>query len=160
MKADEKLSAAMAECQLHARVLADALDELGEAQFTAETVLDLTKETRRLLDQMAYRYAKLQDTLGEKCLPGLLWVIEEPIPPTATFAEKLQRLERLEIISDAKVWRELREIRIQLAHEYLDQPQLMAETLKRFVGATRRLLAEWGQVERFYLMRIPLLFQG
>lgn len=133
-----------------ANVLADALKDLGDTHFYADTVPNLPRETRRLLDQLAYRYTKLQDTLGERCLPGLLLMTEEPIPPSATFAEKLQRLERLGAISSIAEWRELREIRNQIAHEYLDQPPLMAASLNRFVDATNRLLAEWKQVERFY----------
>lgn len=150
VKPDYKLQAAIAECRLHAEVLADALNELGEVRFSAESVRNLSRETRRLLDQMAYRFAKLQDSLGEKCLPGLLLMAEEPLSPNATFAEKLQRLERLGAIGSVAEWRELREIRNQIAHEYLDQPPLMAASINRFVDASRRLLAQWKLAEQFF----------
>ncbi len=90
----EKLEAALAEFQLHAEVLEEALTELGAIHFTAETVTSLKPGQRRLLDQLAYRFTKLQDSLGEKVLPGLVELTEEPLPENATFAEKLQRLER------------------------------------------------------------------
>jgi hypothetical protein len=150
MKPDDKLQAAIAECQLHADVLADALKELGDVRFNAESVQNLSREARRLLDQMAYRFAKLQDSLGEKCLPGLLLMAEEPLPPSATFAEKLQRLERLGAIGSVGEWRELREIRNQIAHEYIDQPLLMAASINRFIDASRCLLAQWERAKGFF----------
>ena len=52
-------------------------------------------DQRRLLDQSACRFMKLQDSLGERVLPGILTLAQEPLPPEATFAEKPQRLERL-----------------------------------------------------------------
>ena len=56
-------------------------------------------DQRRLRDQSACRFMKLQDSLGERVLPGILTQAQaqaqEPLPPEATFAEKLQRLERL-----------------------------------------------------------------
>ncbi len=150
MSVKGKLEASIAECRLHAAVIVEALVELGSREFTAESVQNPSKDQRRLLDQLAYRFGKLQDSMGEKCLPGLLAVAEEPLPPNATFAEKLQRLERLGVISSTAEWRELREIRNQIAHEYIDQPALMAATLNRFVKAAGLLVAQWRQAEQFW----------
>ena len=150
MKPDLKLRAAMMECELHAEVLADAIQELENIRFTEESVVAIPRQMRRLLDQVAYRFAKLQDTLGERCLPGLLFLAEEPLAANATFAEKLQRLERLGAISEAESWRYLREVRNQIAHEYIDQPQLKAASLNLFLASTQKLLAEWKRVQTYY----------
>jgi hypothetical protein len=40
--------------------------------FDAAMAAQVDDETRRWLDQAAYRFMKLQDSLGEKVLPGLL----------------------------------------------------------------------------------------
>ena len=72
---------------------------------------------------------KLQDSLGEKVLPGLLLATLDPLPPAATFAEKLQRLERLGAVSSAERWRYLREVRNALALEYPDHPAFRAVAL-------------------------------
>ena len=85
----EKLRTALTECQLHADILAQDLGEHGAANYQAEDILaGLSPPTVRLLDQLAYRFAKLQDTMGERVLPLLLEGAEEPLPPSATFAEK------------------------------------------------------------------------
>nr|VFJ60679.1 MAG: hypothetical protein BECKDK2373B_GA0170837_109414 [Candidatus Kentron sp. DK] len=113
----EKLAAGIGECRLHADVLREARAELGKARFTADSIHSMTTGQRRLLDQMAYRFSKLQDSMGMKVLPGLIELTEEPFPEEATFAEKLQRLERLGAITSVDEWRMLRELRNQLSQE-------------------------------------------
>ena len=78
--------------------------------FSAGMVAVVDSERRRWLDQTAYRFMKLQDSLGEKVLPGLLAATLDPLPPEATFAERLQRLERLGALSSVERWRLLREV--------------------------------------------------
>ena len=75
-----KLDAALAECALHAQVLVDAVAALP-SEFSAATVTAVDGDSRRWLDQAAYRFMKLQDSLGEKALPGLLAATLDPLPP-------------------------------------------------------------------------------
>lgn len=147
MSSIEKLRAAIAECKIHVALLAEALAAIESARpFTAETVTHLSAAQRRLLDQLAYRFIKLQDTLGERVLPGLLVLTEEPIAESATFAEKLQRLERLGAVTSTENWRLLRELRNQIAHEYPDAPDLQAAAINRALGGVEELLAFWAHV--------------
>lgn len=95
---------------------------------------------------MAYRFTKLQATLGEQVLPMLLDVAEEPFAQDAPFAQKLQRLERIGIISSAEQWRELRIARNIIAHEYPDAPELKAAALNQFVRSTAKLVLFWKHV--------------
>ena len=151
-----RLSAALEQCALHASVLDEARREAtGLFPMTAERIGSIGKPERRILDQMAYRFGKLQDTLGEIVLPGFLTAVEEPIAPTATFAEKLQRLERLGAVPSAEEWRMLREVRNALAHEYPDEPELQAEPLNRFEQAVVALLAVWEASTRFAAAHAP-----
>lgn len=110
---------------------------------------------RRALDQAAYRFMKLQDSLGEKVLPGLLNLTLDPLPEQATFAEKLQRLERLGAVPSAHSWRLLREVRNSLAHEYPDNPAIQAAVLTRTLRAFVELLAVWDAVRQFAAQRLP-----
>lgn len=143
-----KLDAALAECALHAQVLTQALADLPPA-FTPEDAVAVGREQRKDLDQAAYRFMKLQDSLGEKVLPGLLVATLEPLPPDATFAEKLQRLERLGAVPSVDGWRALREVRNSLAHDYPENPALQAAALTRLVAGVRELLALWRAVVAF-----------
>lgn len=147
--AEEKLAAALEECALHARILEEDLAEHGEVSYDAETVTRMDRASLRLLDQMAYRFSKLQDAMGQKVLPLLLERAEEPLPPDATFATKLQRLERLGFIPSAEQWRQLREARNALAHEYPDAPEISAARINQFVADVGDLLAFWRHVRNY-----------
>jgi hypothetical protein len=143
-----KFDAAVAECRVHAAVLSEARRALPSA-FAAPDVATIGSEQRRLLDQSAYRFMKLQDSLGERVLPGILTQVQEPLPPEATFAEKLQRLERLGVLASAGTWRLLREVRNSLAHEYPENPALQAAALTRLVAGVDDLLLLWSGVDHY-----------
>jgi predicted Ser/Thr protein kinase len=149
MKNREALQAILKECRTHAEVLQEAKEELGDARFDENTVTRISIQQRRLLDQLAYRFSKLQDSMGMKLLPMLLDLAEEPLSEDATFAEKLQRLERLGALESVEGWRQLREIRNQIAHEYEDAPALKAAVLNRFIEEIDALLAIWKKAEVF-----------
>jgi hypothetical protein len=148
MNKDTKLGAALAECGLHAEVLTEALARLPP-RFEARQVGSIDSELRRSLDQAAYRFMKLQDSLGEKVLPGLLHASLDPLPPDAPFAQRLQRLERLGALPSVEGWRVLREVRNMLAHDYPDQPALQAAAWTRLVAAISELLAVWHKAQAY-----------
>ncbi len=100
-----------------------------------------TRKALRTLDQATCRFGA-QDPLAPRVRAVLDW-LENPLPPTATFPVKLQRLERLGLIPNVEQWRELRELRNQLAHEYQDAPALKAAALNRFVAGIDDLIALW-----------------
>lgn len=137
-----KLQAALAECVLHAQVLEEALALLPQ-QFAPDDVPRLGTERRRVLDQVAFRFMKLQDSLGEKVLPGLLAVSLDPLPEEAPFVQKLQRLERLGAVPSVERWKLLREVRNALAHDYPDHPALQAAAWNRLKDAAGWLLDAW-----------------
>ncbi len=148
--ASAKLAAALAECGLHAQVLAQALDEAQPLlPFNANTVSAINPLQRRLLDQIAHRFAKLQDSLGEKVLPGLLLAAQEPVAPEATFIEKLQRLERLGAVPSAADLKLLRELRNALARDYPDAPELQAAWLNRLATSIPTLLGMARSAQAF-----------
>jgi hypothetical protein len=142
------LRAALDQCEQHARILSQDL-ALLPSQFDAAAVGQLSEEGRRVMDQAAYRFMKLQDVLGEKVLPGLLDATLDPLPPESPFAQKLQRLERLGAIPSANAWRGLREARNSLAHEYPQHPDLQAAQWTSFLAAASELVSIWGTVKQF-----------
>jgi hypothetical protein len=146
------------ECRLHAGVLAEALEEAHTwLPFNAETVQHLTKEQLRILDQIAYRFTKLQDTMGQKVLPTILELAQEPIAPDATFAEKLNWLERMEALPSAEEWKKLRVARNAIAHEYPDDRDLRASAINRFFAGVIQLNALHKFVGRYLLEHFPSL---
>lgn len=149
MKSTEKVSSALRECERHATILQAARAGISDMPFTPASAEAVPSETLMLLDQAAYRFGKLQDTLGLRLLPGILDLAEEPLPEDTPFGQKLQRLERLGAIPSVNEWRILRELRNQLAHEYVDAPALKAAALNRFIEGIDSLLATWQRVSDF-----------
>lgn len=150
MSQNAKLDAALGECLLHATILDEAMASLESVRpFDAQAVKSISGAIRRVLDQIACRFIKLQDILGERVLPGLLEVAGEPMRETATFQEKLRRLERLGAIPSADSWRLLREIRNQIAHEYPDAPAIQAAMLETLRNGARTLIQFLDQSQDF-----------
>ena len=57
-------------CQGHADALAEALQDMQLRGLSAEDYGHLSKADRRLLDQFAYRYTRLQDDMGARLMPS------------------------------------------------------------------------------------------
>jgi len=72
----------------------------------------------RLLDQILYRFSKLQDAVGERLIPATLASLAEPFEDRP-MRDRLDRLEGLGWL-DALQWLEWRGVRHRLAHEYRD----------------------------------------
>lgn len=146
------------ECRLHAEVLAEALKEADAwLPLNAEAMERLTKEQLRVLDQLAYRFTKLQDTMGQKVLPTILELAQEPIASDATFAEKLNWLERMGALPSADEWKKLRVARNALAHEYPDDRDLRASAINRFFNGVKQLNELHKYVGKYVLEHFPSL---
>lgn len=76
----------------------------------------LTDEEISFIDQMIFRFSKLQDTMGEKLFPSFLELVGEKIRDK-TFIDRLNRLEELNIVNKNE-WMQLRKDRNEIAHEY------------------------------------------
>lgn len=146
----------LSECRLHVEVLAEALAETRQwLPFTPDSVQHIEKVQLRILDQVAYRFTKLQDTMGQKVLPTILDLAQEPIAPDATFAEKLNWLERMGALPSAEEWKRLRVARNAIAHEYPDDPELRASAINRFIDGAMRLNALYEFVHKYLLEHFP-----
>ena len=66
------LQQAQATCLTHRQALDEALDDLSKRSVEAIDLEHLGKEDRRLLDQFAYRYTRLQDDMGARLMPTTL----------------------------------------------------------------------------------------
>ena len=120
-------------CQGHADALADALQDMQLRGLGAEDYSHLSKEDRRLLDQFAYRYTRLQDDMGARLMPNVLKALGEDIGPMSAI-DRYARLEQLGWIASADEWLALRQVRNQFAHDY---PNSAAERFERLQAATK-----------------------
>lgn len=86
------------ECNKHIEKLKDAKEYLNPIiPLTIDSYLKVDKIQSSFIDQLNFRFTKLQDTIGESILRGILILFEEDIKKM-TFLDILNRLEALEII--------------------------------------------------------------
>jgi hypothetical protein len=120
-------------CAGHVLALRDAVADLDRLQMSVDDLEAPGKEDRRLLDQFAYRYTRLQDDMGARLIPAVLRALGEDIA-AMPMLDRLDRMEQLGWLPDAEEWSELRRIRNEFAHDY---PQSKAERFQRLQLALR-----------------------
>lgn len=112
---------------IHANRMMIAIDYIKtRVPVTAEKINSLVPEELSFFELYASRFAKLQDFMGSNLFTVLFESIGEQTE-TLTFIDKLNKLEKLEIIDSAMLWKKMRNIRNILSHEYPDRPEITAE---------------------------------
>jgi len=98
------------------------------------------------LDAFVSRFGRLQDNLGDKFLPQLLSAMAEK--PGAAI-DNLDRAERLGWIESAEAWLEIRKLRHQMVHEYIEDLTLLTSALQTghnhvctLVAAGQKMMAQ------------------
>jgi hypothetical protein len=150
--------AELAACEKHAERLRWALHTLEALRpLVPAKMVELDEVTIAVLDQFSVRFAKLQDAMGSKLLPGILEITGE-YGDLAAFIDKLNRLEKLGAIHSSARWLELREMRNQFSHDYPEDPAIQASLLNKGFLQAELLLDELDRVKEFaqrYLPPVP-----
>ena len=124
----ERLNSSLQKCSMHLNRLHYASSQVYRLfPLTSETYYTLSEATIGNIDQLIYRFTKLQDEIGNNSFRLLLEYLQEDIADKP-FRDILNILERLNIIESVDTWLSLRELRNDLAHEY---PELIGETINK-----------------------------
>jgi hypothetical protein len=124
----ERLDSSLQKSSIHLNRLHYASSQVDQLfPLTSETYLAFSEATIGNIDQMIFRFTKLQDELGNNTFRLLLEYLQEDIADKP-FRDILNILERLNIIESAETWISLRELRNDLTHEY---PELIDETIEK-----------------------------
>lgn len=96
--------------------------------FTVERARQLADDDilAERVEAFVARFGRVQDTLGDKLLPAWLAANGER---TGAFSENLDRAEKLGLIDDAQAWIDMRRLRNQMVHEYIEDPLVLASAL-------------------------------
>ena len=139
------------EIQKHLNRLEYAFRRLKELEYMPLNYGKVNELLRReelvpLLDQIIYRFFKIQKTLG-KMLRGYLYINGEnvenlPILDVVNIANKYG----VEI--DKEKWLELRELRNILVHEYEDETLKIADTINRIYDELKLIKRVLEQLKR------------
>jgi len=124
----ERLTTSLQKCRIHLQRLHYAVSQTEKFfPLNRETYLKLGDAQIGNIDQLVFRFTKLQDELGTNTFRYLLVYQQEDILDKP-FRDILNRLERLKIIDSSDTWLALRELRNDLAHEY---PIMLEETIDK-----------------------------
>ncbi|MCW3805799.1 hypothetical protein [Plebeiibacterium marinum] len=124
----ERLHRSLERCEIHLSRIHSAQRRLSEIfDIDEEKYNSFTEDDISHLDQLIYRFSKLQDEIGSNTFKFLLIGLGEDIEGKA-FKDMLNRLESLKIIISVGDWMRLREIRNMMAHEY---PTFVQDTIEK-----------------------------
>jgi hypothetical protein len=115
-------------CELHLKRLNYALNQIsGLFPLTVDKYNNFSEATIGNIDQLVFRFTKLQDEIGNSTFRFLLEHLKEDVADKP-FRDILNMLERLKIIDSSDTWLTLREIRNDLTHEY---PMMIYDTIEK-----------------------------
>jgi len=136
------------ECNQHKKRLLSAQSRLNDlVPLTAEQYSNLDDLHISTIDQMIFRFSKLQDTLGDKVLPSILELSGENVK-SMTVIDRLNRLEELELLYKDD-WMALRKDRNEIAHEYSFNQEEVVEGINLIFQKTGSLLNIYNDVYNY-----------
>jgi len=124
----KRLLTSIQKCRTHLVRIHYASKQIKELfPLTVNRYKDITEANIGNIDQLVFRFTKLQDELGKNTFRFLLEFLQED-NNGKPFRDILNTLERLQIIDSSDTWLSLRELRNDLAHDY---PMMIDETIDK-----------------------------
>lgn len=117
------------ECDRHLQRINEAYNDMAAFMLLdSNKYAKLSKNEVQIIDQYLFRFAKLQDVMGEKLFKLCLSKFEENVDKLP-FLDILNKLEKYLTLRLTDEWQNLRKIRNQLAHEYEDDAIEMSNNI-------------------------------
>lgn len=146
---EHKLKPAIRECQLHLKRLEYAAGQLKKTlPLDAEIWGSLDDPTVASIDQLLFRFVKLQDAMGARLFPAILMTVSE-WDESQSFLDKLHRLNKIGALPSVSEWLELRELRNLATHEYPDAPEKNADTVNLIHESVDRMSGIFYEAVRY-----------
>lgn len=141
MKFKEKRKLFLQQMEESILILDRAMDTLRHSFSTCSAINkkeDYSLKEQESFEALTSRFARTSDILTKKLLKTLFFLIHEN---PRTFLDAANLLEKIEIIENADDILNIRELRNQIAHEYVidDLQELIADVL-RFVPELERVV--------------------
>lgn len=135
-----KLEEILKIAQIHVSRIERAIFHINDL-FPIDAIMIQTINEQQMvwIDLLVNRFGKLQDLLATKLIDVFLEIHQENIE-NLTMIDKLNKLERFGIITNAQLWSKMRQVRNHIAYEYPDAPALQAKYLNEIFQLTPQLL--------------------
>jgi hypothetical protein len=147
------LNEAVLICRIHSERMSFAWEKLKiHFPLDREKYMLLEPEELSFFDQLIFRFAKLQDSMGGRLFPAILENLGEEVKGQP-FIDRLVKLEELEIITSADDWLMLRETRNLVTHEYPFITEEVIQGLNLLSKHYTLITKIWQQVENYIKTR-------
>ena len=143
------------ECDKHVEKILDAKEFLSSLMpLTLQKYQSLSKVESSFIDQLNFRFSKLQDSMGSSIFKSLLILSKEDIK-TMTFLDILNRLEELEVLTK-DIWLNLREVRNEIAYEYSFNQEEVVDNINLIYDKSNNLIEIYKSVKNFLKTRFNI----
>jgi len=107
--------------------------------LTIERVASLAtdEDLAEKVEAFTSRFSRLQDTVGDKLLPTWLNALGEQ---TGAAIDNLDKAEKLGVLASADQWLEIRQLRNQMIHEYIEAIEVLTNALQAAHGYQQELI--------------------
>jgi hypothetical protein len=135
--------------RIHADRLSTSIRRLRpKIPLSPRDVEAFTFDDMLLWEMFVNRFSKLQDLMGAKIFKAVIDYAGESTEPM-TLIDRLNTLEKMGIIENTEIWKDLREMRNHLAHEYPDAPETVANYLNQAFKMASTLIETLTTIEAF-----------
>ena len=150
----EKLEKIFYECDKHILRINSAVKKMSNFMpLDTDKYIKLTDAEVEPIDQFLFRFAKLQDVVGQKLFKTVLIFLDEDIEGKP-FIDILNLMEKLGLLESAYTWRELRDDRNELAHNYEDDSEAMSETINKLYEKKDLLIEIYQNIKQLVVVKI------
>ena len=156
MSRDDTFIEKLYECSIHKKRLMQAKDMLKDIMpLDAKRYNQLEPIKISIIDQMIFRFSKLQDTMGEKVFPSILLLSGEDIK-MMTYIDRLNRLEELDVVNKDR-WMVLRKERNEIASEYSYNIDEVVDSINHIYRRVDELVEVYESVCKFSVDKFSFL---
>ena len=137
------------ECNKHKIRIEKAYDKVKHIfPLSPSRYEKLNDDEIEAIDQYLFRFAKLQDTLGQRVFKSIVLEYVEDIS-NLTFIDILNKLVQIGVLKDIKIWQKLRTIRNDISHQYDDESEDIAEALNNIFAYKEEILNIYQDIYLF-----------
>ena len=155
-----KLLEAFAECARHSKSMLSAYNKvLLFFPLDVNKYRILSDEEIEHIDQMVYRFSKLQDSMRERLFKSVLMFLEEDIK-NKPFLDILNRLEQLSILPSRDEWLRLRKLRNELSHEYSNEDEENVAVLNALFDEIKSLNGIFLGIKSYFDLHMSTRIDG
>lgn len=103
---------------------------------------------KSIIDSFAFNFIKIQDLMGDKLFKYTLNLIGE-YKDNMSFIDSINKMEKLELIKDAKNWKNYRLLRNNLTHEYPDDYEDIVNNLNQAISSYENIKDIYQNIKNY-----------